>query len=93
MFARVVAVNSQVHASVRVREIGNFSFAAGTHFAYLTMQEFARAASIYSVVFLEDKAVGGFRPVALLGLEPEQNVFVDGAGKWLASYIAAVIRR
>ena len=34
-----------------------------------------------------------FRPVALLGLNAGQNLFVDAAGKWQASYVPAIIRR
>ena len=93
MFQKIVPINNQIHGSKRVKDIASFSFAAKTHIAYLTLQEFARAASIYPVVFLEDKSADGFRPVALLGLTPDQNLFVDAQGKWLASYIPAIIRR
>ena len=93
MFQKVVPVNSQAHANKRVKEISSFEFASKFHIAYLTMQEFTRAASIFAIVFLEDKEQDEFRPVALLGLTPGQNLFVDSTGKWLASYIPAVIRR
>ena len=93
MFERIVPVNNLVHANKRVKEISSFAFAAKSHVAYLTLQEFARAASIFPVVFLEDKSADGFRPVALLGLAPDQNLFVDAQGTWLASYIPAIIRR
>ncbi len=93
MFQKVVPVNSQAHANKRVKEIASFEFASKFHIAYLTMQEFTRAASIFPIVFLEDKEKDEFRPVALLGLTPGQNLFVDSTGKWLASYIPAVIRR
>ncbi len=93
MFQKIVPVNNQAHANKRVKEIADFAFASKTHLAYLTLQEFGRAASIYPIVFLEDKAADGFRPVALMGLTPEQNLFVDAAGKWQASYIPAIIRR
>lgn len=93
MFQKVVPVNSQVHALKRVRDISSFEFASKFHIAYVTMQEFTRAASIFPIVFLEDQEKDEFRPVALLGLTPGQNLFVDSSGKWLASYIPAVIRR
>ena len=54
MFEKIVPVNNQVHANKRVKEISSFAFAAKSHVAYLTLQEFARAASIFPVVFLED---------------------------------------
>ena len=93
MFQRVVPVNKEIHARKKVREISSFEFASKIHIAYVTMQEFTRAASIFPVVFLEDKEKDEFRPVAMLGLRPGQNLFVDAAGKWQASYVPAVIRR
>ena len=93
MFQKVVPINSQLHANKRVKDIGSFGFASNTHIAYLTLQEFTRAAPTFPIVFLEDKIKDDFRPVALLGLKPDQNLFVDAAGKWLASYIPAIIRR
>jgi hypothetical protein len=93
VFQRVVPVNKEVHANKRVREISSFDFASKVHIAYVTLQEFTRAASIFPIVFLEDKDKDEFRPVVMLGLNPGQNLFVDGAGKWRASYVPAVIRR
>lgn len=93
MFEKIVPVNKDLHANKRVKEITSFAFASKFHVAYITLQEFTRAASIFPIVFLEDKQKDEFRPVVLLGLKPGVNVFVDGDGKWQASYIPAVIRR
>lgn len=93
MFEKIVPVNKDLHANTRVKDITSFAFASKFHVAYITLQEFTRAASIFPIVFLEDKQKDEFRPVVLLGLKPGTNVFVDPQGKWLASYIPAVIRR
>ncbi len=93
MFEKIVPVNKDLHANKRVKEITSFSFASKFHVAYVTLQEFTRAASIFPIVFLEDKQKDEFRPVVLLGLKSGVNVFVDAEGKWQASYIPAVIRR
>lgn len=93
MFQQVVPVNKERHANKKVKEISDFQFASKFHIAYVTMQEFARAASIFPIVFLEDKEKDEFRPVALLGLNAGENLFVDVAGKWQASYVPAIIRR
>jgi hypothetical protein len=92
MFEKVVPVNRERHAKTRVREIQGFGFAAKFHIAYVTMHEFSRAAAVYPIVYVEDK--DSFRPVALLGLDAGENLFVapDG-GKWEASYVPAIIRR
>ncbi len=93
MFEKIAPVNKDRHANKRVKEITSFSFASKFHVAYVTLQEFTRAASIFPIVFLEDKQKDEFRPVVLLGLKPGVNAFVDAQGKWQASYIPAVIRR
>lgn len=93
MFQQVVPVNKERHANKKVKDITSFDFASKFHIAYVTMQEFARAASIFPIVFLEDKDKDMFRPVALLGLNAGENLFVDGNGKWQASYVPAIIRR
>ena len=93
MFEKVVPVNRERHARSKIREITGFGFASNFHIAYLTMHEFARAAAVYPIVFVEDKEKDAFRPVTLLGLDAGENLFVGEAGKWEASYIPAIIRR
>ncbi len=93
MFKQVVPVNQQRHAGKKIKQVEGFEFASQFHIAYVTTHEFVRAAAIYPLVFIEDKEKDEFRPVALLGLDAGENLFVDGKGKWAASYIPAIIRR
>lgn len=93
MFEKLVPVNKSRHARTRIRQVEGFGFASGFHIASVMVHEFARAAATYPVVFLEDKAQDAFRPVALLGLDAGENLFVDANGKWHASYVPAIIRR
>jgi hypothetical protein len=93
MFERVVPVNKERHAGKKVRASNDFRFASKFHVAYVTVHEFARAAAIYPLVFLEDKESDQFRPVALMGLDAGENLFVDNQGQWAGSYIPAIIRR
>lgn len=93
MFEKLVPVNKDRHATKKVKQISGFKFAAQFHIASVMTHEFVRASAIYPVVFLEDKEKDEFRPVALMGLDGGENLFVDGAGKWQASYIPAIIRR
>jgi hypothetical protein len=93
LFQKVVPVNKDRHAKKKVKDISSFAFASKFHIAYVTMQEFARAASIFPIVFLEDKEKDEFRPVVLLGINAGENLFVDSDGKWQASYVPAIIRR
>jgi len=93
MFRKVVPVNQERHAGKKIKQVESFDFASKFHIAYLTMHEFVRAAAIYPLVFIEDKEKDEFRPVALLGLDAGENLFVDAKGKWQGSYIPAIIRR
>ena len=93
MFENVAPINKERHAGKRIKQVADFPFASRFHIAYVTMHEFARSAAIYPVVFIEDKEHDEFRPVVLLGLDAGENLFVDQAGKWHASYIPAIIRR
>lgn len=93
MFQQLVPVNKARHAATKIKQIEGFGFASRFHIASVMVHEFARAAAIYPVVFLEDKAQDEFRPVTLMGLQEGENLFVDAAGKWQASYVPAIIRR
>ena len=93
MFEQVVPVNKDRHGNKKVKINGDFRFANKFHIAYLTAHEFVRAAATYPLVFLEDKGEDAFRPVALLGLDAGENLFVNAQGGWDASYIPAIVRR
>ena len=93
MFKQVVPVNQQRHAGKKIKQVEGFDFASKFHIAYVTTHEFVRSAAIYPLVFIEDKEKDEFRPVALLGLDTGENLFVAADGKWTASYIPAIIRR
>lgn len=93
MFNQLVPVNRDRHAQKRVKQIDNYKFAQPFHIVSIMAHEFVRAAAIYPIVFIENRAEDTFRPVTLLGLEPGENVFVDAAGNWQASYIPAIVRR
>lgn len=91
MFKSIVPITLKEHKDLRVKPINGFSFAAKVNIASVMAHEFSRASSIYPIVFLEDQ--DSFKPVALLGLEQGENLFIDADNKWRASYIPAIIRR
>ena len=93
MFTKLAPINKEKHADYKVKAIDNFNFADKFHIASIMVHEFVRAASVYPIVFLEDKAQDEFRPVTLLSLDAGENLFVGEDGKWQASYIPAIIRR
>ncbi|MCB5162839.1 SapC family protein [Marinomonas algarum] len=93
MFSKLTPINKEQHANFKVKPIENFGFASNFHIASVMVHEFVRAASVYPIVFLEDKAQDEFRPVTLLSLDAGENLFVGEDGKWQASYVPAIIRR
>ena len=76
MFKSLAPVNKERHSGTQIRQIEGFGFASDFHIESLMIHEFVRAAGTYPVVFLEDKENDRFRPVALLGLEAGENLFV-----------------
>jgi hypothetical protein len=78
---------------------GNWYLEVGTNYAFcrsvnsvpLTAAEFASAALEYAVVF--GGAGDAVLPLAVLGLRPDQNLYVTNQGGWQARYIPAFVRR
>lgn len=93
MFNKIVPLQKELHGNLKLERINSFSFAAGVHLTGLMAAEFSRAASNYPIVFIEDAKTYEFMPVALLGLQQGENLFVDADGRWDATYIPAIIRR
>ena len=90
-YERVVALNDQTHAKLKVRPAKNFAYAAGTNSVPLLASEFFEAAREYPIVFARGEA--GPVPAALLGLREAENLYVDNNGKWDARYVPAFVRR
>lgn len=67
----------------RLKPVDRFDVVAGSYVAPLFINELRRALRSYPVVFLREPEGGGFGLYALLGLKPEQNLFVDAEGGWL----------
>lgn len=92
MFKSIVPITLEKHSKIRIKSIEDFDFAKNINMASIMVHEFSRSASIYPVVFVEDKQKDQFKPVVLLGLEEGENLFIQD-DKWQASYIPAIIRR
>ena len=90
-YERVVALNDQTHAQLKVRPATSFAYAAKTNSVPLLASEFFEAAREYPIVFARGEA--GPVPAALLGLRDAENLYVDSDGKWDARYVPAFVRR
>lgn len=90
-YEKVVALNDQAHAHLKVRPTSSFDYAAKTNSVPLLATEFFDCAREYPIVFVQ--ADEGPVPAVLLGLRDAENLFVDADGKWDARYIPAFVRR
>lgn len=90
-YERVVALNDQTHAKLRVRPATSFAYAARTNSVPLLSSEFFECAREYPIVFARGEA--GPVAAALLGLREAENLYVGKDGTWDARYVPAFVRR
>jgi hypothetical protein len=86
-----IPVLKETHAQKRLKPLESFEFLAKFPVCELVMAEFAAAAAIYPIFFIERE--GSYSPVALLSLIDGQNLFVEADGSWSGHYIPAAFRR
>ena len=73
---------------------GLATFARRLNSIFLTAPEFFQAAKSYPVAFGKDSRSGSFLPLAIVGLDDADNLFVDDEGNWEAgNYVPAWVRR
>lgn len=90
MFYRHVVVPNAQSGAWRLKHEINLLFARQTAYVPLALDEIVVASRFYPVCFLEHVRF----PVAMLGLKPGQNLFVDEAGRWAKdAYVPAYVRR
>ena len=88
-----VPLNIETHASLTISPSTNgFRFASSARTILLASIEFFDAAHQFPIIF-SSTPDGHILPVALMGLEENENLFVDEKGSWLGQYIPAYIRR
>lgn len=90
-YRSVIPVSGERHRAWSVKTGDNYAFAAEVNSVPLTAVEFAQAAAEYPIVFTgNEQAVF---PAVVLGARLNENLQVDGSGKWRGRYIPAFIRR
>ena len=80
------------HKQVKIRS--GYSAEMGDALMYVMTYplEFRDIQSCYPILFSKDPDTGGFYAAALLGLEPEQNLFLKD-GRWDATYVPILVQR
>lgn len=93
MYTKPVALNRELHAEMTISPSPTgYRFAADALTVMLAASEFFDAGRIYPIIFTVNRDTDVV-PLALLGLEERENLFVDEDGKWDAPYVPAYFRR
>jgi hypothetical protein len=90
-YEKVAPVSPQRHQNWCIEKQPDYAYASHSNAVPLTAAEFAVAALDYTIVFLgrEDAPT----PVVLLGLNAEENLYLEDGRRWKARYIPAFVRR
>lgn len=90
-YSTIRPLDMERDANLFVSAPKNFNFTAKTNAIPLLVDEFPMAAAHYPIVFAAgDNPV----PAAVVGLQNDSNLFLDGEGQWVGgSYLPAYVRR
>jgi len=90
-YEEAVPVSPERHGDWWVDTGAGHAFARRVNSVLLTTVEFESAQREYPIVFVHEDDV--VVPVAVLGIEDRQNLFITDSGAWQARYIPAYVRR
>lgn len=90
--AQHVMLNNVAHKDLRVVTGYSATYGDNVATAMVVPTEFLQAQREYPIFFRKDPATGDFLAVVLLGLQKDENLFLDEKG-WNASYVPGVIAR
>ena len=89
---RTVLLNNVDHQDLRVITRRGAEYGDGLMFAITFPAEFRNLLAHYPIVFAKTPQGTSFEPVALLGLQPERNLFLGPQG-WDAAYVPLAVER
>jgi len=91
MYDKPEPLSVQAHGKLGVnRENKGFDFVKDLHFVPLNGNEFGAAATTFPIIFAGDQ----HQPLAVMGLQPEQNLFIDETNQFKSdAYVPAYVRR
>ncbi len=87
---QIVALSPSKHRNLALKKNRNYTFARDRIFVPVWGVEFSYACQSFPLGFYKQDA--GWTPVAVTGLRPNENLFVNAGGRWLGEYIPATLR-
>lgn len=90
-YSNPVPIDAKKHAETGLRKNFGLGFCSHVNAVPINMIEMPQISHFYPIAFSPDENA---TPVALLGVRDNENLFVDGADRWVEdAYIPAYIRR
>lgn len=86
-----VSLTPTAHGGLHIKPLGSADHIAKNHFAKIYTPEFSKAGTDYPIIFVKDPESGDFFAAAMWGLEPGENLFVEGS-RWTGGYFPASVR-
>ena len=86
-----VSLSPTSHKGVKIKEKGSADHIAKSHFAKIYTPEFAKAGTDYPIIFIKNPESGIFFAAGMWGLEPGENLFIEGEN-WVGGYYPASVR-
>ena len=87
-----VLLNNVEHRDLRVVTTRSAQYGDDNWFALTFPLEFRALQGQYPIFFQKDASTGNFFPLALLGFQPGENLYLRDRG-WASSYVPLTIRR
>ena len=85
-------LNTEKHRKLRIKTGYGAALGDGVTYVMTYPMEFRDIQSCYPILFTKDPNTGGFFAAAVLGLEPNQNLFLKD-DRWDANYVPALVQR
>jgi hypothetical protein len=83
-------VSPDRHGALRWRRPTDLRYAAGNALVPLSAPEIGQATLAFALAFVQRE--DHWTLSAVLGLLPQQNLYIDGNGRWLGRYLPAALR-
>lgn len=87
-----VLLSQAVHQQLKVITERNATYGDNVKYAPTFSLEFRNIQACYPIFFAKNNETGEFFPIALLGFESDENLFLNDSG-WDATYIPMMIQR
>lgn len=92
-----VGLDREKHRELKLRaDVSNLGVAQGLNSLFLTVAEFGDACKEYPILFLnagqDEQGKPQVAPVAVFGVTPGENLFLQPDGRWDGYYVPAMLR-